>query len=275
VLAGQVAGGSVYADVIAETDGAAPLVKKHLGATKYESFALPVGLVMSEHLFAWVVASWGAQPPEQDGAVLALDQQLAVKAQTVFARSLITETAFPALDAASKDAGHVTIRVQPALIELTKGSGTVSLVGAKQKLWRLANFRLQIDGLDCKHVSRIDSFSVRRDVSIEAEGTGVVNLVAGGVEFPNLRITLSQAYAESWYDWHEQFVVDGNNDDSFERSGVLSLLAADLKTELSRIELRHLGIVRLAPAEDQPLRVTAELYCEEMVLAEPQPGGAP
>ena len=48
--------------------------------------------------------------------------------------------------------------------------------------------------------------------------------------------------------------------------------AADVKTELARIALHHLGIVRLEPAEDQPTRITADLYCEEMVL---MPGGMP
>jgi hypothetical protein len=273
VLAGKVAGGSIYADVIVETDGTEPVAKKHLGPTKYEGFALSVGLVMSKELFEWLRASWGLQPPEKDGAVLALDHQLTVKAVAGFTDSLVTETTFPALDAASKSAGHVIIRVQPAAIQFMPGSGKLSLVGTKQKLWRLSNFRLDIDGLDCKHVSRIESFTVRRDVLVEADETGVVNLVPRGMEFPNLRITLAQAFADTWYDWHEQFVVEGNNDEGFERDGALSFLSADLKAELTRIELHHLGIVRLVPAEDQPTRVTADLYCEEMVLVQPQSGG--
>jgi hypothetical protein len=174
---------------------------------------------------------------------------------------LITETMIPALDAASKDAGYLTVRFQPEAIDVNPGGAKLSFVGPKPKLWRTSNFRLEIDGLDCTKVSNIDSFSVKREAS--------------KTQFPNLAITLSEASAQTWSDWHESFVVNGNNDQSFEKSGALRFLAIDLKTELSRIDLNHLGIFRLARTmggSSQVARVTGELYCEEMVLR--QPGGS-
>jgi hypothetical protein len=277
VLAGRAAGGSVYADVIAETDPDSDFPKKHLGQPKYESFALPVGMVMSKQLFEWLAESWGPEPSERDGAVLMLDYQWTVKKQASFSGSLITETGFPTLDAASKNVGHLTIRMQPTTTELQAGAGKVSLGPAKQKLWRVSNFHLQIDGLDCTHVSRIEAFTVRRDVTVVQEGAGPISLVASDMVFPNLRITLSEAFADTWYDWHEQFVVEGHNGEGFERSGALSFLSADLKAELTRIELHHLGIVRIGATEDESAsqvgRVTAEVYCEEMALVDPQAGG--
>jgi hypothetical protein len=275
VLSGKAAGGAVYADVETETDGAAFFTKKRPGRPQFENFLLPVGLVMSDELFDWLAASWGPQPPEKDGAVLTLDYQMSVRTEAVFGPSLIRETRFPAIDAASADAGHVTLEVQPPSIHVEPGAGTVPLVGAKQKLWRTANFRLDIDGLDCKHVSRLEPFRVRREVQLVLDGAGVAQLVPGTIDFPNLSITLSKAFADSWYDWHETFVVEGENDDALERDGSLSFLSVNLLTELARIDLRHLGIVKIAPAEDDAMHVTAELYCEEMVLSRPQPGGSP
>ena len=269
VLAGQVGGGAVYADVVTEPDGGAFFPKKRLGRTRYESFALPVGLVMSNGLFDWLAASWGPQPPDKDGAVLVLDYQMAVKEQAAFRGSLIQDTSFPALDAASADAGHIMIDLQPATIEVGAGTGLVSLLGAKQKLWRTANFRLQIDGLDCNKVHRIEPFRVHREVRLETDGTGVVNLLPGTIDFPNLTITLAKLSSTSWYDWHKQFVVKGENDETFERHGSLTFLSVDVQTELARIDLHHLGIVKIAPTTDEPMRVTAELYCEQMVLSRP------
>ena len=269
VLAGAATGGSIFAEVIGEA-GPWP-TKKHLGPPKCESFALPVGLVMSDQLFAWLADSWGPAPPVKDGAVLALDYRLDVKTEAEFTGSLITETGFPALDAASKATGHVTVRLQPTSVEVEPGSGKLPITASKQKLWRLSNFRLEIDGLDCTHVSRIEPFEVRRAVEIELSSTGSPSLVPGEVDFPNLRVTLSQSTAQSWYGWHQQFVVDQNNSEEFERAGRLRFLAVDLQTELTRIELSQVGIVRVAPAQDQPGRVTAELYCEQMTLAEPGP----
>jgi hypothetical protein len=265
-------GGNIYADVISELSAGLHFAKKHVGPPKYEEFALQVGVSMSQELFGWVTGSWGAQPKKQDGAVLALDYALDIQREVGFSGALITETTVPALDAASKELGYLTLRLQPELINVSKGAGKLSLVAAKQKLWRTSNFRLQIDGLDCAKVSRIDSFTVKREVTVVSSGGGGVTLIAGKVEFPNLRITLSSVSAKSWFDWHESFVVNGNNSDSFERNGSLSFLSIDLKKELSRVDLRHLGIVRVAPAKGegsgQIARVTAELYCEEMLLSQ-------
>src|SRR5262249_52307858 len=108
------------------------------------------------------------------------------------------------------------------------------------------------------------------------DGSGGVALEPGMVEFPNLSIELSEISAQTWFDWHKSFVIDGDNGDDIEKNGSLQFLASDLKTELSRIEFRHLGIVRLVlipgPA-DKITRVRAELYCEEMSLS--RPGGSP
>jgi hypothetical protein len=169
--------------------------------------------------------------------------------------------------------------LQPAAISQEPPSGKVSLLAAKQKLWRVANFRLEIDGLDCTHVSRIEAFTVRREVTFADDGDGQTEVIPGNVAFPNLKVTLSAAFADTWYDWHEQFVVHGHSGEAFERSGTLSFLSVDLQSELTKIELHHLGIARLSSAEDQPAsqtaRLTAEVYCEQMVLVDPQAGGGP
>jgi len=270
-------GGTVFADVISVVSGGLQFASKHLGPPKYEAFVMPVGLSMSQELFEWIAGSWGAQPEKQDGAVLALDYNLGIQTESDFSGALITETTIPPLDASSKEAGYLTVRFQPESIDLHAGAGKLSLAASKQKLWRTSNFRLEIDGLDASKVSRIESFTVKREFTVVTSGSGGVAIVAGGAEFPNLTITLSQASSNTWFDWHESFVVQGNNTDGFERNGAISFLSTDLKKELSRIDLHHLGIVRVAPSKgkgsSQIARVTAELYCEEMVLA--PAGGSP
>jgi hypothetical protein len=273
----DIEGGNPYADVISELSAGLHFAKKHVGAPKYEELALTVGLSFSQGLFDWVSGSWGPHPEKKDGAVLTLDYNLNIKTEAEFSGALITETTVPPLDAVSKkEVGYLTVRLQPQLFDVSKDTGKLSLVAAKQKFWRTSNFRLQIDGLDCTKVQRIDSFTVKREITVVSSGGGGVTLIPGKVEFPNLRITISEVSAQSWFDWHESFVINGNNTDSFERNGSLSFLSIDLKKELSRIDLHHLGIVRVAPAKGegsgQIACVTAELYCEEMLLS--QGGGS-
>jgi hypothetical protein len=45
-------------------------------------------------------------------------------------------------------------------------------------------------------------------------------------------------------------------------------LSSDLTTELSRIQLRKVGVFRFAPTDDLS-RVVAHLYCEQMALILP------
>jgi hypothetical protein len=93
-----------------------------------------------------------------------------------------------------------------------------------------------------------------------------------------LRITLSMAGADSWFDWYEDFVLNGNNGPAAERSGSISLLGPSLVDELARVDLAGVGIYRLTTDRDedappdQLARLTAHLYCEQMTLV---PGGTP
>jgi hypothetical protein len=262
-------GGGIYADVIAVQEGGDPFARKHLGAPKYEPFAIPIGLTASPAAFDWIAGSWGANPAARSGAILAVDTAFDIRSEVAFFDALIVETRIPTLDAASKAAGSLTVRFQPVGIEPKSGAGKLNLALTKSKLWRTSNFRLEIDGLDCKKVSRIQSFAVTRPVLQVTDGSGGTVQVPGRVTFPNLTITFSQVSAASWRDWHRSFVVEGNNGDSFERSGHISFLAQDAKTELSRIELHHLGIIRIADVPSDGIGLlAAELYCEQMVLGQ-------
>jgi hypothetical protein len=262
-------GGRVYADVVSVFEAGLHFARKHLGAPRYEPFAIPVGAAASQELFDWLAGSWGPSPEKRDGAILSVAPNFNIKSEAEFTGALVVETAIPALDAASKNAGHLTVRFQPEFVGMKPGSGKLSMAAAKQKLWRTSNFVLEIDALDCTKVSRIDAFTVTRNVNVVSSGSGDITLVPDKVEFPNLTITFAASSAQTWFDWHKSFVIDGNNSNTFERNGTIRLLSIDFKTELSRIDLHHLGIIRVGAvtSDGGVTRVAAELYCEEMVLA--------
>ena len=197
-----------------------------------------------------------------------------VKSEREFLNALLTEVTFPAMDGASKDACYLTIRVKPESVRSKKGSGQKIGQSAKpeQKVWLPSNFRLEISGLDCKFVTKIDSFTVKQTF---ASGIGVgrdFEVQLGKLEFPNLSITLSEAHAQSWIDWHNDFVIMGKNSEENEKSGSLIFLSPDLSTELGRVNFHNLGIFRLSfdPTESRPDQVChGRLYCDRMEF---QPG---
>ncbi len=268
----SVEGGSITADVIRYLPGTGDAARKHLGPIKYEDFIVQFGFGMDKVLYDWIAASWAMNFQRKNGVVTELDYQGKIAGQREFSNALITETTIPACDAASKEPAYLTLKFAPEYTRMKSASGKYAgKIGKQQKAWLPSNFRLKIDGLDCTRVTQIDSFTVKQ--SIARDGVGDerdYQREPGMIEVPNLRIALAQSKAQSWYDWFASFVIQGNNDDSQEKNGSLIFLAANLGTELARIDLSHIGIFKLAPdpsaAKTNVKRVVAELYVEAMAF---------
>lgn len=268
----SVDGGGITAEVVHEPSGPSYFVKKHIGPLKYEDFTLQIGLSMAKVVYDWIAASWAGNTMRKNGAIIAADYKLQARSTREFFNALITETTIPAMDAGSKEPAYLTLKFAPEHTRFKKASGKVTGVGGKgtQKLWLPSNFRLEIAGLDCKKVSRIEALTVKQQIIAGDMGGGRdYQKEPGRLEFPNLKIALPESAAQTWMDWHEDFVIKGNNDESREKQGALVLLASDRKQELARVNFYNLGIFRLAPekpgaSSDRIKRLTVELYCERM-----------
>lgn len=267
----SVDGGGVYAEVITITLGSDLLPRKHLGPGQFEDFSVQIGLSMADPMYDWIAKSWTGNPERKSGSFIATDNKSRSLSQRDFSDALITETTIPALDAASKEPAWLTLKLAPESIRFRKSSGTAVGTGKKEKPFQASNFRLEIPGLDCKRVSRIDSFTVKRNLVVGAPGgPGSFRSTPGKLELPNLRVSLSEAGAQDWIDWADDFIVKGNNSPADEKNGTLVLLSANLKTELALISFFNLGICRLSPSTSDAnavRRLTAELYCERMELS--------
>ena len=267
----SVAGGDISAPVIEEQAGPTGFVLKHLGPPVYEELTLQVGLGMGPAFYDWIAATWTRNFARKSGSIAASDVNLQVKTSREFTNALITETTIPALDGASKDAALLTVKLAPELISSAAPSGALPAPPADKK-WLAANFRLELDGLDCTKVSKIDSFTVTVETVAAPIGEDRQPIAESAViHFPNLAITLAESSAQTWIDWFADFVVKGNNDESKEKGGAIVFLAPDMKTELGRVTLHNVGICALrhpvlGPTAAQIPRLTAELYCERMEL---------
>ena len=250
------AGGGATADVVNEPAGSSFFSKKHIGAPKYEDITMQVGLSMNKALYDWITACWKGDFQSKNGSILACDPNFNILTQRDFFNALLTEVTIPAMDASSKDAAYMTLKFSPESTRYKKSSGKITgIPDTRQKLWLPSNFRLNIPTLECSRVSRIEAFTIRR--------------TAGNISFPNLKIVLAWLTAQTWVDWHEDFVIKGNSGDANEKTGSLVFLPPDLKTPLASINFYNLGIFRLSldssdVTPDQVQHATAELYCERM-----------
>ena len=278
-LAGQVvgplqaaAGGDLSAEVFRGASGDAFYTSKHLGPVRYEPFSLQIDLSMAKPVYDWIAASWGPNLIRKAGQVLALDAQGHIRQSRDFFGALITELTIPALDTSSRDAVALTVTFQPDLIahRWAPGGGLLAPEPRPRASWLASNFRLEIDGLDCTHVNLVESFVLRREPPRDPSGDP--RNAAVPLDFPDLVVTLPEASGATWIAWHEDFLVGGNNDDTREKSGRLHFLAPDMAHELGRIDLFHLGIVRLSSDTskgDGVARLRAEMYCERMEFSAP------
>jgi len=274
-----VTGGSIYAEFATEKIGIDHLARKHLAGVRYEDIALEVGVGMSARFYDWIKES--LQPGKlsrKDGTIYVCDYDHHPRGSLAFTHALISELSFPALDAASKDAAKLTVKLAPELIRSSrtppKADGTKLTVTKQQqqKKWLPSNFKLEIDGLDCTHVNKVGPLVARRAVVERAVGElRDYETEPSHWDFGNVTVTLPQSHAEGWHQWHEDFVIKGENGEDREKSGSLVYLTPDLKTELFRIKLSHLGIFRLhedaaETGSEQIHRIEAEMYCEQMEL---------
>jgi len=271
-----VSGGAVTADVVTAPAQASGFAEKHLGPVRYEEIALQLDLSCDARVYDWIAASLTRKFLRKDGSIVATDAAGKAVSEQAFTHGLVTEVTVPALDGASKEACYLTLKVAPETTQLKKGSGKVKPIAVKKKQqWLASNFKLEIDGLETKRVSRVDALTVK--ISAARDAAGELRRPAReptSVEFPNLRVAFAQADAKTWSSWFDDFVVKGNNDSSKERGGKLTFLAADGKTRLGALAFFNLGIFRLAP-EPRPAgaetvaRLVADLYCERMELTVP------
>jgi hypothetical protein len=254
------------------------LKDKRIGLPSYDPFNIQVGMSMAKPLYQWIEKSWAGEVVRKTGAIVHADRNLAIRHEQHFDNALITETILPALDGSSKEPANLGIKFQAESLKNIIGKGdTVSQDLAKnvvgvQKQWLPANFRFVVDGLDaaCKRVNKVDSFTVKQGAKrLEVGAERVYQLEPASLEFPNLSATFSIADADKWFQWHEDFVVKGNNNTEQEKTGHITYLTPSLE-EICRIDLYGVGIHNLtveksqAQSGDQIKRVKVELYVERM-----------
>ena len=275
-----VEGGLAFGDVV-KVAGEDFFFKKHIGNPGFRDIRLEVGEDLDKSFYNSIALALQGQHVSLNGAILGVDFNNNVVSRLEFQQALITEVGFPALDATSKDSARLSIVLSPehtVLNRKTSGKVSVGKGPSSQKKWLTSNFRFSIDGIDTKKVSKIDELTIklpRPSIGDNTECLHCDNFAPSDpskIDFPHVVVTMGEP-AETVYDWFEEFVIDGNNDDSKEKGGTLEYLASDLKTPLFTLKFRNLGIFELMPVMvaggDTLPRLLAAMYCESMELMVP------
>ena len=162
----DVEGGHPVADVVTEKLGGDWLVRKHIGNVKYEEIALKADASLARPFYDWIRASLDGKHERKSGSIIYLDREGNEVERLFFAGGLLSEIGMPALDAASKDAAKMTIKIAPEHTRRTASDPKPVAVPSTQKKWLPANFRLKIDGLEesCARVNKIEAIVVKQRI---------------------------------------------------------------------------------------------------------------
>src|SRR5215469_7026024 len=134
----SVEGGQAAGDAIAGRLGQYPVETKHIAGVKYEDITLTCGTGMSPHFYEWIKAATDSQYERKNGQIVTCDENFRPMSALDFSNAIITEVSFPALDAASKDAAKMTIKIRPEWTRISaRPGGSVSgMTNTKaQKKW--------------------------------------------------------------------------------------------------------------------------------------------
>jgi hypothetical protein len=271
-------GGNVSAEVAKIPQSTEYLIKNQIGNIKYEDFSIQCGLAMGAPFKDWIKASLDAAHMYKSGELVVGDFNRKAMQSTEFKNALITEVGFPAADAAAKDVAYLSVKFAPETTRRKAGDNAALSKpnNMNQTMFRPENFRLTIDGLEAttKYVSKVEALTVKQTVA--RDNIGAVRdyeLIPGKLEMPNLKITFNRNAVEAIEKWHFDFVIEGKNDVTQEKTGLLEFLDATRQKVLLAIEFKGLGVFDLKASElsnndDKVSNVTAEMYCDEISIKE-------
>jgi hypothetical protein len=275
----SVDGGNMSHSLVDEAIGGENKRIKHSAVADIEPISVEMGMGGATSVLQWIQASWNKDYQLRSGQINHANFNLETVYEHEFSDALITETTFPTLDGASKEAAYLKVKFQPRAVAWKKVNSTTKLKpigGAKQKMWLCSAFRLSIDGIDeAAYCNKIESFTIKQNVKKLFTGRfREIELCPTKIEFPNLSATISLEKADKILEWHRTYVEKGLKDKDAQRSGSLEFLTPDRKKTLFRIKLEKMGILKAQLAQstansDQIKRVKFDMYVSDMALEIP------
>jgi len=141
------------------------------------------------------------------------------------------------LNRSSTKPGYLIVKVKTEKERFSKAQNVKHKLGTEQKLWQASNFTFQMGGLPCKHVSKIDGFTIKQNV--------VKDDWISEVELPKLTVKIIKHKHdwEAWENWYN--ATRGSIKKSKELSGSITFMSPDMKEELATINISGVRLVSL------------------------------
>lgn len=195
------------------------------------------------------------------GVIQSFAPDMTPAATIEFLDAMITEVTFPPLNASSKDAAYMTIKISADDIKNVKGDGKkakVATVPATKK-WKASDFKIKLGDLPCTRVTKVSSLTwkkgvARDEIGRSRESTGQAS---------NIRITLPMQDWNAWENWLTRSLLSSED----ELSGSITYLGPDLD-ESYTIELLNVGIIAMSAQKADANSGNLETFVVELQINE-------
>jgi len=245
-------GGHFKADPVPSLIGASNVITRYAGKPKYDDITITTGMAMSPGFWKWVKASLDNKPERRSGAIVGYDFNNKERTRRTFKNALISEVGFPSLDASSKSAAYLTIKISPETLEFADGDNSTLQMdqalneSVKQKRWLASNFKFALEkfkGDDSMRNAKIEAFTVKQNIINNPVGPErEARKEVGRLELPSLQISFAETQMKNWAAWFDKSVVKGSYEQT---TGAITYLASDYTTELMRLDLQNVGLSSL------------------------------
>jgi len=250
--------------IIQDVTGGAPVLQastqtSSTGATnasrlKYEDIKFSFAIGLSRYFYTSVQDHLSGRNVLHSGSIVALNEVNREISRLSFTGGSIRELFFPVMSGSSSKATWFKLSISPTAVQRTFTPASIPFQNWRNPLatrteQRLPSdsFQLQIPGLenDCQKVVVIETLlpNQRSEVLLGGDATTVVD------NRHRLIIIFAPLGTTELFNWQEDFIVRGNNDDTKRRQGTLSHLITPtgVRTPIPSFVLtyRKLGISRL------------------------------
>jgi T4-like virus tail tube protein gp19 len=234
--------------------GANAYVMKYAGKPTYDDVSFGCGAAMTGSFWAWVQSSLDRKPQRRDGALVAYDFDQKERSRRTFKGALISEIGFPALDASSKTAALLSVKISPEHIGFEEGDGSSMSAQAnnneipKQKRWQSSNFSVAFErfqGDDSLRNCKVEAFTIKQNIIVNNVGfEREARKEAGRLDLPQIVVTFPESMAKGWFQWFDKANRLGDHMDQF-TTGHIRYLSSDNRTELMRMDLDHVSLLSI------------------------------
>jgi hypothetical protein len=257
----SVSGTTALAPIPTAPTASVPTMKSSTVKGSSDVTALELGFGMSPAVYDWIGQALANQSKPRKVAIIQYDATLNAVGQRAYDTAAISEVAFPACDATSSAPGSLTVKLQGAPAPEAALPKVAAATG-KNAPWPVSQFKLDIDGLDCTRVIKVEGLTFKQRIS-------TAGAPFGPVAVSSFKVTLPEATAQSWHKWFEDFMVNGKNTTADHKRGRLSFLAAN-GNELAALQLSEIGpktLRALTSSGQAAPKIEMELYFANATLS--------